>query len=66
MTGETGTGTYGYYYVSDLATRGDVHANIQNLYVQDTWHVTRDLTLTFGLRWDANPGPFDAVGRRPF
>jgi len=50
VTGETGTGTYGYYYVSDLATRGDVHANIQNLYVQDTWNVGNRLTLNLGLR----------------
>ena len=50
VTGETGTGTYGYYYVSDLATRGDVHANIQNLYVQDTWSVGNRLTLNLGIR----------------
>jgi hypothetical protein len=35
-------------------------------YVQDTWHVTPGLTLTYGVRWDANPAPFDAEGRRPF
>ena len=26
-TGQTGTGAYGYYYVSDLSTRGAVNAN---------------------------------------
>ncbi len=35
-TGQTGTGTYGYYAVNDQGTRGAVNANIQNLYVQDT------------------------------
>jgi outer membrane receptor protein involved in Fe transport len=50
FTGQTGTGTYGYYYVSDLATRGAVHANIQNLYVQDTWQVGSRLTLNLGVR----------------
>jgi len=35
-------------------------------YVQDTWRVTPDVTLTYGVRWDANPAPYDAEGRRPF
>jgi hypothetical protein len=26
-------------------------------YVQDTWRVTRRLTLTYGTRWDVNPAP---------
>jgi outer membrane receptor protein involved in Fe transport len=49
-TGQTGTGTYGYYSVTDLATRGKVQANIQSLYVQDTWTVGPRLTLNLGLR----------------
>jgi outer membrane receptor protein involved in Fe transport len=49
-TGQTGTGTYGYYRVDDLATRGKVQANIQNLYVQDTWTVGPRLTLNLGIR----------------
>ena len=35
-------------------------------YVQDTWRVTPDVTLTYGVRWDANPAPYDGEGRRPF
>jgi len=50
VTGQTGTGTYGYYSVNDQGTRGAVHANIQNLYVQDTWNVGNRLTLNLGLR----------------
>jgi hypothetical protein len=50
ITGTTDTGTYGYYYVSDLGTRGAVHANIQTLFVQDTWSVGPRLTLNLGLR----------------
>jgi len=49
-TGETGTGTYGYYRVDDVATRGRVQADIQNLYVQDSWTVGPRLTLNIGLR----------------
>jgi len=35
-------------------------------YAQDTWHAGPGLTLTYGVRWDANPAAFDAEGRRPF
>jgi hypothetical protein len=35
-------------------------------YVQDTWPVTPDVTLTYGVRWDVNPAPYDGEGRRPF
>jgi outer membrane receptor protein involved in Fe transport len=50
VTGQTGTGAYGYYQVNDRGTRGDVVAYIQNLYVQDTWNVTQRLTLNLGIR----------------
>ena len=50
VTGETGTGTYGYYRVDDQGTHGVVRANIHNLYVQDTWTVGPRLTLNLGVR----------------
>jgi len=49
-TGQTGTGTYGYYAVHDIATRGDINANMQNLFIQDTWTMGSRLTLNLGVR----------------
>ena len=49
-TGQTGTGAYGYYALHDLSTRGDVNANMQNLFIQDTWTVGSRLTLNLGVR----------------
>ena len=32
--------------------------NIYGFYGQDTWHVTKNLTLNYGLRWDFEAGAF--------
>jgi len=55
--GQRGTGTYGYYRVDDLATRGKVGGNIIPLYIQDTWSVTPRLTLNLGLRTENEKVP---------
>jgi len=65
-TGQTGTGTYGYYAVNDLATRGDVNANIQNLFIQDSWTIGSRLTLNLGIRTENEKIPTFAPEIRPY
>ncbi len=44
---------------AQIAARDEVMLLFHNLsaYGQDTWRVTPDLQLTFGLRWEFNPPP---------
>src|SRR6185436_1883583 len=37
-----------------------------SLFAQDAWRATRQLTLTYGVRWELNPPPHDARGIHPF
>jgi len=56
-SGQTGTGTYGYYEVNDRGTRGVVDANMPSLYVQDTWTAGKRLTLNLGVRTERETVP---------
>ncbi|HWB85502.1 MAG TPA: TonB-dependent receptor [Bryobacteraceae bacterium] len=62
-TGTVSGGSIGYGYASFLLGRADsasvqptrapqLRKNSWALYIQDTWKVTRKLTLDYGLRWD--------------
>src|SRR5262249_51540616 len=37
-----------------------------SLFGQDTWNISRGLTLTYGLRWELNPPPHEKNGHDPF
>ena len=37
-----------------------------SLFAQDTWNITRTLTITYGLRWDYNGAPSSPNGTLPF
>jgi hypothetical protein len=37
-----------------------------SLFAQDTWNTTRNLTITYGLRWDYNAAPSSPNGMLPF
>jgi len=38
------------------------HNNQYELFAQDSWKITPNLTLTFGLRWDYDQVPYEANG----
>jgi hypothetical protein len=46
----------------------DVQMVISNwsVFAQDTWKLTRNLTITYGLRWDYNTAPTSPNGTPPF
>ena len=37
-----------------------------SLFAQDTWNIARNLTITYGLRWDYNGSPSSPNGTLPF
>lgn len=45
-----GTGTYGYYVVSDRRITNKAGADINSIFIQDNWTIGNKLTLNLGLR----------------
>lgn len=51
------TGTYGYYTLDDLGTRGTTGGTIRSFYGQDRWQIHPRLTLTLGARFENEKVP---------
>jgi hypothetical protein len=45
-------GTYGYYRWYTYGTLGNASSDNQGLYVQDSWHINKHLTLNLGFRME--------------
>jgi hypothetical protein len=57
------TGTVGSVYAGNNGpTLYPIYKNF-SAYAQDVWRVSPRLTLTYGVRWDANPAPTEKNGR---
>jgi len=56
----SGTATVGQIQSADTLV---IHQHDLALYAQDTWHLTDNLTLNYGLRWDYDPAPKGTNGQ---
>ncbi len=56
-TKQSYTGTYGYYRLDDIGTKGTTGGTIDNIYFQDRWRPTSRLSLDLGLRLENEKVP---------
>ncbi|MEO8050316.1 MAG: TonB-dependent receptor [Acidobacteriota bacterium] len=56
-TAQNYTGTYGYYTVDDIGTKGSTGGTIDNFYVQDRWNIKHRLSLDLGIRLEKETVP---------
>jgi hypothetical protein len=59
-----GTALFAYLDANDSRPREPLISNL-SLFAQDTWHASRRLTLTYGLRFERIPPPKEGTGRLP-
>jgi outer membrane receptor protein involved in Fe transport len=58
-------GTVSLGFILAIQSTRPVFANY-SAYAQDTWKLTPQLTLTYGLRYEVNPPPHETDGHDPF
>ena len=56
-TKQSYTGTYGYYTVDDIGTKGTTGGTIDNFYFQDRWKATKHLSFDLGMRFEKEVVP---------
>lgn len=64
LEGQTRRGPYGVYRVFQIATQGEVTANNQSIFLQDSWRPIDRLTVNLGVRADKEEVPSYSVDPR--
>jgi len=61
-TGQYNFDRAGNPFPQNTAATRDYHYNEYEFFVQDSWKLRSDLTVTYGLRWNYHSVPFEANG----